>query len=200
MMRDLPHLAARLFGTPLLIDPRKLDAIVPAFLKRLNGEDDEPEGAPANPREPVIANGIAVIPVIGTLVRRKTMLDAYSGLTSYGDLRESIQCALDDARARAILLDIDSFGGEAPGCFEFCDWLFAQRGNKPIWAVADVDALSAGYAIMAQADRVLVAPSGSAGSIGAVAVHCERSQYNEAMGFSYTVIRAGLRKAELNAY
>jgi ClpP class serine protease len=202
MPRDFPHLAARLFGTPLLIDERKLDAIVPAFMRRLNGEDDAPGdggGDYREPGEPRYANGVAVIPVIGSLVRRKSMMDAWSGLTSYSDIATCLRCALDDPRVRAILLQVDSFGGEASGCFELCDELYAARGRKPIWAVGDVDALSAGYAILAQADRVLVAPSGSAGSIGAVAVHCERSQFNEAMGYTYTVFRAGTRKAELNS-
>jgi ClpP class serine protease len=199
--RDLPHLAGRLFGTPLLIDARKLDAIVPAFMRRLNGDDDDVgDAARATVIEPTIAGGIAVIPVIGTLVRRKTMMDAWSGLTSYHDLAASLDCALDDARVKAILFQVDSFGGEAQGCFELCDRIYAARGRKPIWAIADVDSLSAGYAILSQADQCYVAPSGSAGSIGAVAVHCERSQLNEAMGVTYTLIRSGLRKAELNVY
>lgn len=199
-MRDLPHLTARLFGTPLLVDERKLEAIVPAFLRRLNGEDDAPDNDDYRPPgEPSYANGVAVIPVIGSLVRRKTMMDAFSGLTSYGDVAKCLRCAGDDPRVRGVLLQVDSFGGEASGVFELCDEIYAFRGKKPIWAVADVDALSAGYAILCQADRVLVAPSGSAGSIGAVAVHCERSQFNEAMGYTYTVFRAGARKAELNS-
>jgi capsid assembly protease len=199
---DLPHLASRLFGTPLLVDARKLDAIVPAFMRRLNGEGDDPAAAGdyREPGDPVISSGVAIIPIIGTLVRRKTALDAMSGLTSYGDISAALRCALDDARVRAILLQVDSFGGEASGCFELCDELFAARQKKPLWAVADVDAMSAGYAILSQAERCYVAPSGAVGSIGAVAVHCERSQQNEMMGVTYTVIRAGLRKAELNGY
>jgi signal peptide peptidase SppA len=200
-MRDLPHLSSRLFGTPLLVDARKLDAIVPAFMRRLNGDDDDTgDSAPARQLEPALANSIAVIPIIGTLIRRKSMMDAWSGLTSYSDIAGAMQCALDDARVKAILLQLDTMGGEATGCFELCDQLYKARGQKPMWAVADVDALSAGYAILSQAERVFVAPSGSAGSIGAVAVHCERSQMNESMGITYTVIRAGLRKAELNSY
>jgi capsid assembly protease len=200
-MRDLPHIASRLFGVPLLVDERKLDAIVPAFLRRLEGMPDEPNGDDErNPGEMCICDGVAVIPIIGSLVRRKTAVDAFSGLTSYGDISRSLQCALDDARVRAILLQLDTFGGEAPGCFELCDEIFAARSQKPIWASADVDALSAGYAIASQATRFIIAPSGCVASIGVVAVHCERSQLNEAMGLTYTVFRAGARKADFNQY
>lgn len=198
-MRDLPHLAGRLFGTPLLIDVRKLDAIVPAFIRRLEGDPDDTGGAqPARSSENSVSDRVAVVRAIGTLIRRKTFMDAYSGLCSYGDIAAAVRTAMEDPRVGAVMLEVDSFGGEAAGCFELCDQLYAYRGRKPIWAVANVDSLSAGYAILAQADRTFVAPSGSAGSIGAVAIHCERSQMNEALGLTYTVIRAGLRKAELN--
>jgi signal peptide peptidase SppA len=200
-MRDLPHLASRLFGTPLLVDPRKLEIIVPAFLRRLDGAPDETDDAAARePGEPVVSSGVAVIPIIGSLVRRKTAMQAFSGLTSYGDIAASLDSALEDARVRAILLQLDTFGGEAGGCFELCDKIFAARRSKPIWAVADVEALSAGYAIASVAERIYLAPSGSVGSIGVVAVHCERSQMNEAIGLTYTVFRAGARKADGNPF
>jgi len=201
MLRDLPHLASRLFGTPLLVDPRKLEVIVPAFIRRLDGAPDETgDGEAAVDRPLTVSSGVAVIPVIGSLVRRKTAMQAFSGLISYGDIAASLDSALVDARVRAILLQLDTFGGEAGGCFELCDKIFAARKSKPIWAVADVEALSAGYAIASVAERIYLAPSGSVGSIGVVAVHCERSQMNEAIGLTYTVFRAGARKADGNPF
>lgn len=202
--RNLPHLAGRLFGTPLLIDERKLDVITSVFSKKLNGEADQQLSA-GDFREPGemeidTVNGIAIIPVIGSLVRRPTMLDAWSGLTSYKEIEECLEGALSDARVKAILLQVDSCGGEAGGCFELCEKIFQARTQKPIWAVADIDALSAGYAILSAAEQCFVAPRGSAGSIGVISVHCERSQMNAAMGITYTVLRAGERKGDLNPY
>lgn len=202
--RNLPHLAGRLIGTPLLIDARKLDAIVPVFLREVEGAPRQ-EVSASDEREPGemsidTANGIAVIQVIGSLVRRPTFLDAWSGLTSYAEIGECLDCALADARVKGILLQIDSFGGEAGGCFELCDRIYAARSQKPIWAVADIDALSAGYAILSSASKCYVAGRGSVGSIGVVSVHVERSQLNEAMGITYTVFRAGDRKADFNPY
>lgn len=203
--RNIPHLASRVFGTPLFVDGRKLDAILPVFTSKINGEPS-PQVSDSDYRDDggnMSINtdaGIAVIPIIGSLIRRPTWLDVYSGLTSYNDIGECIDSALNDARVKGILLQLDSMGGEAAGCFELCDRIYASRGNKPIWAVADVDALSAGYAILSCADRVFCDPAGSVGSIGVVAVHCERSQYNQAMGITYTVFRAGDRKAEFNPY
>lgn len=203
--RNLPHLAGRLFGTPLLVDARKLDQIVPVFLRRMNGEIGDDELSPDDHHEADEPNvdaaaGIAVIPIIGSLVRRPSMLEAWSGLTSYNDIAASLQCALDDARVRGILLQVDSFGGEAGGCFELCDKIYNARSLKPIWAVADIEALSAGYAILSSAERCYVAGRGHAGSIGVVTVHMERSIQNEMMGVTYTVLTAGERKGDFNPF
>lgn len=202
--RNLPHLASRLFGTPLLVDERKLDAIVPAFLRRINGEADvEPDEDDARePAEMMIDPqvGIAVIPVIGSIVRRPTWLDAWSGLTSYEEIGESLEAALNDARVKGILFQIDSFGGEAPGCFELCDKIYAARSKKPIWGIADVDAMSAGYAILSSCEQCYGTARGTVGSIGVISVHVERSQQNAMMGVTYTVFRAGARKGDFNPY
>jgi len=183
-----------------LVDERKLDAIVPAFVRRLNGDDDDLH--PEDERQPgttSISSGIAVIPVIGSLIRRKTGLDAWSGLTSYSDIEQWFDTAVADPRARGVLFQIDTYGGEQGGCFELCDRINRARGTKPIWAVADINALSAGYAIGSQCDRFVVAPSGMVASIGVVAVHCETSQLNENLGVTYTVFRAGAYKADGNS-
>lgn len=204
--RDLPHLTARLFGVPLLMDERKIDAIYPVFEQKiLSGTLPEKTGNDDDFRDPGeleidTANGIARIPVIGSLVRRSSWLNAYSGLTAYSEVAEALDCALSDARVKAILLQVDSFGGEAGGCFELCDKIFAARSIKPIWAVADIDALSAGYAILSSAQRCFVAARGSCGSVGVVSVHLERSRQNEMLGLTYTVFRAGQRKADFNPY
>lgn len=202
--RNLPHLAGRLFGTPLLVDARKLDDVVPVFMRRLNGQsdDDEVMPAPTDPDEPIVdqASGVAIIPIIGSLVRRPSMMEMMSGITSYEDISCALDCALNDARVRGILLQVDTFGGEAGGCFELCQKIYDSRNVKPIWAVADIEALSAGYAILSSATRCFVAARGHVGSIGVVSVHVERSQMNEMMGLNYTVFRAGERKADFNPF
>lgn len=203
--RNMPHLASRLFDTPLLIDERKLDAIVPIFERKLNGEplnqnlngDDYRDSGDIDID---IANGIAVIPVIGTLIRRSTGMDAWSGLMSYPEIAENLECALNDARVKGILLQVDSCGGEAPGCFELCDQIFNARSKKPIWAHADVDAMSAAYAILSSCEQCYAAPRGHTASIGVISVHLERSRQNDMMGLTYTVFRAGERKGDFNPY
>ncbi len=200
-MRDLPHLAGRLFDTPLVIDARKLEAIVPALTRRMAGDPDGQLDPADQARDVDIVQdvgAIAVISAFGSLVRRKNAVQAYSGLTSYADLGAAFSQAIADNNVKAVLLRLDSFGGEAGGCFELCERIYQGRKVKPIWAVADIYALSGAYAIGCSAERLYVAPSGQVGSIGVVAVHCETSRMNDAMGVTYTVFRSGERKADLN--
>lgn len=203
--RNIPHLAARLFDQPLLIDESKLETIIPIFERKMAGMPIDQNLSADDYREDIgytvdIENGIAVIPIIGTLIRRSTWLDAWSGLQSYMQIQENIDTALNDARVKGILLHIDSCGGEAAGCFELCDYIYGARSIKPIWSIGDVDMMSAAYAVGCSAEKCLAAPRGHVGSIGVVSVHMERSRQNDMAGLTYTVFRAGERKADFNPY
>ena len=106
------------------------------------------------PTVEVTPDGIAIVPVIGTPVARSGYLGAASGLTAYSDIAESIEAAATDPCIHAILLDVDSSGGEVGGLFDLVDHIQAIRSQcgKPIWAVADEAALSAAYAIACTGD------------------------------------------------
>jgi len=88
-MIDLPHIASRVFGTPLMIARAKLEVILGVLAPRFAGSPMElldPTTEPA-PLTSVTVERIAVVSVIGTLVSRSGYLDATSGLLSYGDYR-----------------------------------------------------------------------------------------------------------------
>jgi hypothetical protein len=127
-MTLLPHIAGRVFDAPLLIARAKLDTILGVLAPRLRGET-LPFGAKPTMRDYEVQNGIAVIPVVGTLVRRTVGLEAQSGLTSYGLIAERLDAALSDNAVKGILLDIDSPGGEAGGVFDLADKIFTGRAQ-----------------------------------------------------------------------
>ncbi len=124
-----------------------------------------------------ILEGIAVLPVLGTLVRRASYIGAASGLTSYHEIEAMAEQAFADPQVRAVLLEIDSSGGEAGGVFDLAQQLrtLAQTSGKPLWAIADEAALSAAYAIACAADRLWLTRTAEVGSIGVVAVHVDES-------------------------
>ncbi|TNC93394.1 MAG: periplasmic serine protease [Stygiobacter sp.] len=67
-MHDLPHIAARLYGTPLLVARAKLDVILGALGPRLAGQALSFDGKPIPAATvDVTPDGIAIVPVIGTL-------------------------------------------------------------------------------------------------------------------------------------
>jgi len=202
-MRMLPHVASRVLGTPLLLGQAKLEAILGALGPRI-GIEAQPFAVPGEPRRgrayAVTPEGVAVVPVVGTLVRRAGPIEAASGLTSYAELETEILDAATDPAARAILLDVDSPGGEAAGVFDLTDLVFEARSLKPVWAVANEEAFSGAYAIASAAERVVVPRTGGVGSIGVVAVHVDRSARDAMEGHRYTTVFAGAAKNDFNPH
>ena len=201
-MTDLPYLASRLYGTPLLIARPKLEVILGVVARKLAGNTlatPPPIAAdPAMSADRQNLEGIAVLPVLGTLVRRSSYLGAASGLTSYHDIEAMAEQAFADPMVKAVLLEIDSSGGEAGGVFDLAQRLrgLAQTSGKPLWAIADEAALSAAYAIACAADRLWLTRTAEVGSIGVVAVHVDESVADAKAGLNYTFLHAGAHKVD----
>jgi capsid assembly protease len=207
----LPHLAQRLFNRPLGILPDKAELVMAALadrfgiarLFRADGTQvafvaDADIGEPAEYRPFELIDGVAVIPIEGTLVHRLGSLHPYSGMTGYAGIRSLFAVAWDDPAVRAIVLDIDSPGGEVAGCFDLADAIYAARetGEKPIWAILNEGAYSAAYAIASAATHVTVPRTGGTGSVGVIALHCDVSKALSAAGITVTLITYGARKAD----
>ena len=201
-MTDLPYLASRLYGTPLLIACPKLEVILGVVARKLAG-DSLATPPPATTDAGMtgglqILEGIAILPVLGTLVRRSSYIGAASGLTSYHDIEAMAEQAFADPMVKAVLLEIDSSGGEAGGVFDLAQRLRAlsQSSGKPLWAIADEAALSAAYAIACAADRIWLTRTAEVGSIGVVAVHVDESVADAKAGLNYTFLHAGTHKVD----
>ena len=201
-MTVLPHLAARLFGVPLAIHRPKLDVILSVLGARVGLADlAAPVGyTPAARALGPPSGKVAVIPIHGTLVRRTSGIEAESGLASYTGIAAQLDAALASPEIAAILLDIDSPGGESGGVFDLADRIRAASEVKPIWAVANDMAFSAAYALASAAARVFVARTGGVGSIGVIAMHVDQSVKDAHDGVRYTAVFAGDRKNDLNPH
>ena len=201
-MTVLPHLAARLFGVPLAIHRPKLDVILSVLGARIGLADlAAPVGyTPAARALGPPSGKVAVIPIHGTLVRRTSGIEAESGLASYTGIAEQLDAALASPEIAAILLDIDSPGGESGGVFDLADRIRAASEVKPVWAVANDMAFSAAYALASAATRVFVARTGGVGSIGVIAMHVDQSVKDAQDGVRYTAVFAGERKNDLNPH
>ncbi len=198
---QLPHIAARLYGTPLLINRAKLDVILSAIGSRIDWPAiDMAIPMPTARNQPTNSTGIAVIPIQGTLVKRTLGLEAASGLTSYAEIQAMLGTALRDPSVQGILLDVDSPGGETGGVFELAEFVRKGTSIKPIWAVANDSAFSAAYAISSAASRVINTRTGGVGSIGVIALHVDQSAADSQNGLSYTAITAGAHKSDYSPH
>ena len=202
MARDYLHLRSKLFNNPLCIAKTKLDDILSVVGPRLNLANAPTRSTLA----PAMSGGLGltvstklyVIPVHGTLVNRMAGVDAMSGLTSYEELTTLIRTAVMDPSATAIVLDIDSYGGEAAGMFDLSTLIRTWRDTKPIYAVINSASDSAGYGIASAATKIIAMGDAEIGSIGVVACHTDQSKNNEQEGYVVTYVFAGSHKIDFN--
>ena len=213
-MSAYPHLAARLFNTPLMVLPAKLDAIIAGLGGRLLGVDGLTLPAAQSAAPEMLStrrseqhpggwrldNGVAVIDVRGALVHRSRLEADSTSLLGYDDIAAAFQSALASDDARAIALVIDSPGGEVQGAFELASRIHAARGQKPVIAIADGMAASAAYLIASAADEVLATPTSYTGSVGIVMRHVDMSRALSKEGLQVTHIFAGAHKVDGNPY
>jgi signal peptide peptidase SppA len=222
------QIAQRAFNTPLMVDPAKALAFLSGLGPRITGQEITFQGLEMETADKIAAtlptraslfgndlaqrhqrngsqpfaiiDGIAVIEVAGTLVHRGAWIGQSSGLTSYEGIAAQLQAALADPGVRGIALDIDSFGGEVAGAFDLADRIRAARAQKPVHAFVAEHALSAGYVLASQADRIIVPRTGAVGSIGVVSLHTDMSGALDQKGIAVTLIHAGSHKIDANPY
>lgn len=128
------------------------------------------EGRPLdNTRAVTVRDGVALLAVEGPLMRRADLFSEMSGATSVGTLAKDFQQALDAPNVGAVLMVIDSPGGEVTGIHEFAQQIRAARdGAKPVWAYVEGLGASAAYWLASAADRIVVDATAGLGSIGVV--------------------------------
>ncbi len=202
-MNHLPHLAARVVNAPLMVERARLETVLSVVGPRIgvetSGSPPEFESARETNGLAVTPNGIAVIPIIGTLVKRAGAIDAASGLLSYAVIEEMILEAATDPAVGGILLDVDSPGGEVGGVFDLADLIREAREVKPVFAMTD-DAFSAAYLLASAANRIYLSQTGGVGSVGVIAVHVDESERDAKEGRRFTTVFAGARKNDFSRH
>jgi signal peptide peptidase SppA len=143
---------------------------------------------------------VAVLPLTGIITPRGSFFSLLFGGACGGlqGFRESFADAVNNPDVGAIVIEVDSPGGLVDLVPETAADLREARGSKPIIAVANTTAASAAYWLAAQADELVVTPSGEAGSIGVYMVHEDWSGFNTNMGVEPTYIKAGRYKTDGN--
>lgn len=212
------NLIARFSGEPVLACSSKAEAFAahlhsasthPEFVKltqtgdNMSSQDDDfwpEEGSWMSAYRPYnVKDGILSIPVAGALIKGFPYT-FYGMLTGYEYIRRAFDRGMDDPEVRAIVLMINSPGGEVAGNFDLVDHMFARRDEKPVAAIADEHAYSAAYSLASVASTIYVARTGGVGSIGVVTSHVNVSKMLEKIGYEITFIYAGDHKVDGNPY
>lgn len=212
-----------LFEQPHLYHPRKAETVVRMMGPRLtgfpitvvNGEGTVEHAAFANGRPSAgiigdqlgraydkagykpfdMVEGVAVIPIEGTLVQKGGWIGSSSGETSYQGLQTQIARA-HHPDVKGVVFEVDSFGGMVNGGFETAAAMRALSKAKPTIAILTDYAYSAGYLLASQARQIVMPEFGGTGSIGVVMMHADFSGNLEQDGIKVTFIHAGKHKVE----
>ncbi len=210
--RKYRRVVEQVFGRPWALLPAKLEQIADLIDLRASGaeltdfeiklrlgidpEEDFADAVEAEaPPYTVSPDGVATIPLHGLITQRANLFTRFSGGTSTELFTAALDQALADDQVRAIVLDVDSPGGGVYGTPEASAKVYAARGRKPIYAVANSLMASAAYWIGAAADQVVASASADVGSIGVYQLHVDRSAADAKAGIRRTIIKAGEYKA-----
>lgn len=220
MLRNFQHLSARAFNQPLMLEPAYARVFFSVLGERLGANrlidvggqawagDDLKELASSWDENPTARNykpyrveqGIAVLPITGTLVHKFGYVQPLSGMTGYDGIAKRLQQAVSDPDVRGVLLDIDSPGGEVAGAFDTADLIARMREIKPVWALASDMACSAGYLLAAACSHRLATQTARVGSVGVVVAHRSIEKALELSGIDITLIYSGAHKVDGNPY
>lgn len=138
-----------------------------------------------NARSVTLRDGIATIPVNGTLFRHADAMNEISGGVSYQTLRLDVQRTLDAyqrGEVKGAILSIDSPGGEATGCKEFCDALAVAARAMPIVAYVGGYGASAAYWIASACSEIVCSDTAVLGSVGAIVAVLDDRKAQEMSG------------------
>lgn len=201
MAEEMPQsfreqLAARM-TRPSLLDPRAIDSVLalPFAARDARGArayfGDEPDAYSLD------HDGVAMVSIDGPLAQRAWSCWMFGG-DGYDAIVDRCRAALANPKTSALVLKIDSPGGEVAGCFDAVRTIrsLADRAGVPVVAYADELAASAAYALACAAEAIVLPDSGCVGSIGVITTVLDQTAALERSGFRVHVITSGARKAD----
>jgi protease-4 len=106
-------------------------------------------------------------------------------------LVKDFQAAIDDSRVKAIVLRVDSPGGDALASDYIADAMKQAKGKKPIIVSQGYVAASGGYWLSMYADTIVAAPGTITGSIGVIGGWFYNNGFKEKLGMSTDFVKIG---------
>lgn len=140
------------------------------------------------------AHSIACISICGPLEHHRTswFFDSYDAILA------RVEAAMCDDEVDAVVMCIDSPGGDAAGTVQTHNRLveLKETYGKPLYAYANESMASAAYALGCAADELWTPETGIVGSVGVICPLADTTKANEKAGVKIKLITSGARKAD----
>lgn len=138
-----------------------------------------------------VGDRIAVITITGMIVGDQTADMGEGERTDVSTVRQALRTALDDSKVKAIVLRIDSPGGDALAAATMLELLQEARLKKPIVASMSGLAASGGYMVALAGDKIFAEPMTLTGSIGVFSLKPDLSGLLEKTGIRRETLTRG---------
>jgi protease-4 len=169
--------------------------------RRFAGNVREEEPTPSF-REIIVQRGargssdkIAVITMRGLI---SSSLTGNVGDSMVDDMRLALQQARDDEHVRAVVLEIDSPGGEVTASDIIYNWVVKTRAKKPVVVYMDSLAASGGYYVACGGKYLMANETTITGSIGVIIQTLNYEQLFNKIGLVAVVFKSGKFKDMLS--
>jgi signal peptide peptidase SppA len=168
------------FGTRgglLAVHPKALDLVY--------------ESAMVQPNQ--IQDGLAIVTLYGPLEAAKGPV-----FDSYPDFLNRLEQALQDEEVKAVILNVNSPGGDAEGCRETYRKVNRLKAlyQKPLLAYSGEEMYSAAYYLGSACDEIWLPTTGGVGSVGVIDFLLDQTVKNQKAGVRIEYIVSGKRKAD----
>jgi protease-4 len=139
------------------------------------------------------AGKIAVISLSGTITAGSSSLFPISTITP-DSVTDYLTKAKEDKAVKAIVLRIESPGGEIEPCQEILWEIERVKETKPIVVSMGGTAASGGYYISTQANKIVALPTTQTGSIGVIYAVINVEELLEKLGIQIEIFKGGKYK------
>lgn len=167
--------------SPWAIMPEKLREIQAVYSSHFRGEKIDIEAIEARLGRPLANeqqdyeirdNGVAVLPISGVISNKANMFTRVSGGASAQLLQQQVESMRADPMVRAVVIDMDSPGGNVLGIPALASSIKALAAEKPTVTCCTGTMASAGYWLGSASNAVYISGlTDYVGSIGVVATH-----------------------------
>lgn len=118
-----------------------------------------------------VIDSVGIISISGSLFTESSFLQFWFGGVAYGQIRAALEDFKKNTDVRAVLLDINSPGGDTFGCSELAEYTRNYSDTvKPVYTYVGGEAASAGYWLAASTKKIIAHKTAFVGSVGTLVI------------------------------